>query len=272
MSEPPHLLEIARSLAVLHEVGRTCAQRWRERREAETARQARQARRREALVRRFDEEWREIEAGLEAAWEERKAAWERHAAARRERIEAAIDRARQALETTLEEAAGRAKYRLQRDQLRNTRQTETALTEARRAHEQFEQELEAEEAVLETLEVRAAGLLSAYGGWRRLAARQTAPEELELPEEPSAQLEFLRQWLAQAEKAMGRLRLLFLPVVFRYVPWWLWLAFIVAGHAAAVYVLPEMGMASWPLPAAVRSLGCWVGALLLLWLVGRQLG
>lgn len=266
------MLELARSLTLLQQVARTCAQCLQKRQTKEVERRARQARRRQALLRRFDQEWEAVNAEVQAAWQERKAVWEQYAQRRRQEIEAVIDRARRRLETSLEEAAGRAKYRLQRDRLQIARQRENALAEAQRVYEQVQAELEAEESVLTALETLAAVLLSSYGAWRRLAARQTVPETGEIPEAFQEQLESLRRWLAEAESAMARLRLLLLPVVFRYAPLWLWLVLAVAGHAVAVYVLPELGFAGWPLPTALRSLGCWIAAAVVLWLAGRQWG
>ena len=271
VNELPDAARVAALLTELRERVRDLTARERRLRETFAEETRRLERREQSARQRREQEAAEARRAAEAEEAEARSALETRIARRAERLEQAAERARQFREQQVEDEAGRVRYQVQRDQLRNSRDHERALKEAEERHEAFLSELGAEEHVLATLEARAADALAGYGGLARRLRKPVESDPPRLAEDPLQQLDELRAELAQADRHLTRVRRCVLPQVFRYFPLWLPTLLLVAGHAVAVYVLPQMGRPGMSLERAAVSLAASLGVLLLIWLLGRVL-
>jgi len=192
----------------------------------------------------------EARTRLTAHWDNRRARLERaHKNALRQRL------------TRIEERENQRKFELQRELLNAQRQREAAFRAASTAHAEFVAQLKVEQESLTKLAERARVALRGYGSWSRPLATSTdgyepAPHKIE----PSQALQQFRECFDSASFAVERVRGVILPVVFSYVPVWLWCGsaagLLAAARAALTDSVPALARISWPQMGFVIGVVC----------------
>jgi DNA segregation ATPase FtsK/SpoIIIE, S-DNA-T family len=206
----------------------------------------------------------EARARLDARWDNRRARLERaHKNALRQRLARA------------EERENQRKFELQRELLNAQREREAAFKAASTAHAEFMEQLKAEKENLDKLKARARITVRGYGSWRqRLESGEvdktgygSNPDEL--------LLEWLRKNLATAQQADRQVRAIGLPLMFSYVPVWLWCILMPLGGAVLAFAdLSSLGLKPLSLTTVVILAAVGLGlvsiAYLIGWLTGRR--
>ena len=152
---------------------------------------------------------------------------------RRARLDRAHKNALRQQLTRAEERENQRKFELQRELLNAQRQREAAFKAASTTHAEFTAQLKVEQESLAKLTERARVALRGYGSWSRQlrAGDLQSPPASPVAGDPNHSLELLRLKLTSAAADLERVRAAGLPLVFSYVPIWLWCA--VVGLTAA---------------------------------------
>jgi len=201
------------------------------------------------LQRTVEEEAGVVSEALSTALQEVKTAHlseqselERHYDLRKKHIKKAQERCRAGEFKAIEDCDGKRKFEVQRDQLEATRGRDTAIQEERARFAEFTAVLTAERDALAAFEGRVIATLSGYPAFQRQVTGSQAhtPADATLDEEPI--LERYRATLAEAGKALRRVRGAFLPLLFKMLPIWLILLLLLLVHAPAVPLLRHFGV------------------------------
>jgi hypothetical protein len=172
--------------------------------------------------------------------------------------------------TRLEERENQRKFELQRELLTAQRQREAGFKDASTQHAEFMAQLKAEREPLAKVQADARVVLRGYRSWAQRLDSSAATEPASVDADPNGSLELLRLKFACASAELARVRGTGLPLLFSYVPLWLWCAapLLLAGALAAAD-LSSLGLKSLSLPvvAGIGSIG--VGLVLLAYLVGK---
>ncbi len=122
--------------------------------------------------------------------------------------------------TRIEERENLRKFELQREMLGAQRQREAGLKAASTACTELMAQLKVEQETLAKVEASARVALRGYGGWARLL-NPSAPAPA-TDGDPGESLEQLRLRVASATNDLEHVRATGLPVLFSYLPVWLW--------------------------------------------------
>ncbi|NBV22150.1 MAG: ATP-binding protein [Proteobacteria bacterium] len=152
----------------------------------------------------------ETRAGLVGRWDGRQARL----------IRAQKNSLRQQL-TRIEERENLRKFELQREMLNAQRRREAGLKAASAAHVEFTAQLKVEQERLVREADGARVALRGYGSWKRLLS-EPGPVEVAAGTEPDEALAALREQLSAAADEQARVRAAGLPLVFSFVPVWVW--------------------------------------------------
>lgn len=169
----------------------------------------------------------------------------------------------------IEERENQRKFELQRELLNAQRQREAGLKAAGTAHAEFLAQLKPEQETLAREEASAWVALRGYAIWRRLL-NEPRPPEVAVGHDPEEALAALRQQLATAAAEQARVRAAGLPLVFSYVPVWLWGCAVLLVVGAVSFVdLSALGVKH--LTPAITGIAAGAGLALvaLVHLVGR---
>ena len=203
------------------------------------------------LRRRFEETVKEDEsqaateiARADSAFETGRQKLESRHDQRKARIDQAYKAAKQRRLDEIEHQDSRRKFEIQRDLMQTDRDREANLKQTDLAIEAFVNELSAERQTLAGLEKRARNCLKAYRQFLRLLA---SPPEAPAPD-PAAPhnqlLDALRARLGDVENQLRRFRTRPVPLLFRFLPFWLLIVLIILAAFGLVPVLGRFGVTS----------------------------
>ena len=171
--------------------------------------------------------------------------------------------------TRIEERENQRKFELQRELLTAQREREAGFKIASAAHAEFTAQLKTEQEPLAKLAERARIALRGYGSWSRLLADDRA-DGLPTAGDPHHSLELFRLKLSSATAELERVRSTGLPVMFSYVPVWLWCgAVLLLVGALASADFTGLGLKRLSLPVAGIAAGAGLALVALLHLIGR---
>jgi DNA segregation ATPase FtsK/SpoIIIE, S-DNA-T family len=172
-------------------------------------------------------------------------------AARKMRISRGLSSARQTKVGEIEAEDGRHSFSIQRDLLEADRLRETDAAANKANHAAFTARLADELAVLQQLEQSARSTLGAYGSLRSHISLSPSDEEragVKGGDKPENELiELLVAKLDSATRELGRIRAAVLPLLFKFLPIWLWVILILAVPFAFVPELRRFDFAAAPL-------------------------
>jgi hypothetical protein len=202
--------------------------------------------------------------------EDRRHVVEAHFVTRKATLGRALGGARQRKLAEIDAEESRHTFAIQRDLLEadRVRDADTASNKATR--EAFLGRLAAEQAGLEQLEADARSALSACGPLARLVG-STAPAALDTAAHENELVEALHRRLDEAGRQVSRIRACFLPLLFKFLPVWLWILLILGAPFAFVPELRKFNFGGAPM---LMIGGLVVGALVVvfgLFLFGRRL-
>ena len=193
-------------------------------------------------------------------------------AARKTRISKALSNARIAKAGEIETEEGRHTFAIQRDLLEADRVRETDTANNKATREAFVARLASEQATLEHLEADAHSTLGAYGSLAKMISSADAPltpslspsdgervaegrvrgsvtlDAATLAKPENELVETLHAKLGAATRDLGRLRAFVLPLLFKFLPLWLWVILILAAPFAFVPELRKFDFSAVPLP------------------------
>jgi DNA segregation ATPase FtsK/SpoIIIE, S-DNA-T family len=186
------------------------------------------------------------------------------------RIQEAHERARESRLSVIEAHAGRQIAQVQRELLAISREMETALTESDQRFAALRKELEQESAAVEAVERGANVAVRGYPGWQRRLAAAGYEDDGPAVELQSSVAE-LKSQLAEARRAINRVRFSPPVLLFSLLPPWLLFPLVITGFVVAVPLkLPLNGE-----PITWTQAGIWggatLGALIVLHLLGGLL-
>ncbi|MEY4386553.1 MAG: hypothetical protein RLY20_1836, partial [Verrucomicrobiota bacterium] len=189
---------------------------------------------------------------------------------RKSTLARSLGNARQRKMGEIDAEESRHTFAIQRDLLEADRVRETDTANNKATREAFVTRLASELANLEHLETEARSTVSAYGSWAKLvgntpaAAFDTSAHENDLVEK-------LHGKLADVSRELGRIRAQVLPLVFKFLPIWLWVIVVVGLPFALEPALRKFDFANAPMP---KIAGIVVGGLVVafgLYLLGKKM-
>jgi hypothetical protein len=226
---------------------------------------------------RLRSQFEQAMAGERARWNAETGEEKATAAGKREQVERDFATRQARIATARENTRKRRSQEIESTESNRTVQTQHGLLDADRTrdtgnqnnqahHDTFLGRLAESQASVEQLH---AGVRSVLGGARALAKEAPFTPANELLDETQL-MDQLHQRLETAQRELTNARRLVLPVLFRFLPLWLWLVLIILG---AVGFVPEMRQLN--LPAVSQQAwrvigGCAVGAVAL-YLLARAL-
>jgi len=158
-------------------------------------------------------------------------------AARKTRISRALSSTRMSKAGEIEAEEGRHTFAIQRDLLEADRVRETDTATNKETHEAFLTRLAGEQATLEHLEADARSTLGAYGSLAKMISAGAPASTLDTSKSENQLVEILDTKLTGVSRDLGRIRGLVLPLLFKFLPIWLWVILILAAPFAFV---PEL--------------------------------
>ncbi len=198
----------------------------------------------------FQAEHATLEASLNEARTQRTTRWDN----RRARLIRAQKNALRQRLTRIEERENLRKFELQREMLGAQRQREAGLKAASTAFTELTAQLKVEQETLAKVDASARVTLRGYPVWARLLN----PSAAAVTEgDPGESLEQLRLRLTAATNDLEHVRATGLPVLFSYLPVWLWCGAVVLLAGALPFVnmarfdLPTLGFAGAGIVAAI---------------------
>ena len=164
----------------------------------------------------------------------------------------------------IESREGRQINEFQRELLQTSRDQETNQKQTEQNFASFQEDLAREQDAMAVLERQTRAAFRGYPAFQRLL---DAPPES--PAGEQKQLEEFRALLAQTKRKLRWFRLSPLPLLFSLLPLWLFVPLLLAGHVAAVLLLPRLGgrVYTWE-QAAISFVAC-VAGVFVLHLLGR---
>ncbi len=174
-----------------------------------------------------------------ARWTSQSDAEKTGSAQTRERIQATYTSRKARIARALENSRKRRIGQVDNEESTKTVEVQHALLEADRKrdadteanktnHADLTARLTEEGTVLQQMEARARTVLGAYGSFRRLLASPPSSASLDFSAHESKLIERLHERLEQAGRALGRCQAMVLPMLFRFLPIWLWVILILA--------------------------------------------
>lgn len=171
-----------------------------------------------------------------------RAAMERHHDLRKTHIHRAQERVRAAELQQIEGLEGKRKFEVQRAQLDATRERDAGLQAERDRFEAFRQVLAGECDALAAFEARVMASLSGYPAFQQRLQGATARPPSAAAQDENEGLDRFRTRLADAGKALKRVRRSLPAAVFRVIPIWVLMGLLIAIHAAAVPAANQLGL------------------------------
>jgi hypothetical protein len=167
------------------------------------------------------------------------------------------------------EEENRQKFVIQKGTLDAERQRDEALVQATAAHAEFQQHLATLRDRLAQSETAARSAFGAYGKLRRLLAPEQSWSEPDLAADEDQLFARLQQLHAEITAQLQQFRKIFLAALFRFIPVWL-MVFALVLAAAAVPVLPKLGVNALTWPEAGAAIFVLVGLFVLRELGGKS--
>jgi DNA segregation ATPase FtsK/SpoIIIE, S-DNA-T family len=195
---------------------------------------------------------------------------EAHHAARQKRIARAFENARKQKVAEIEGAEGKKTFEIQRDQLEADRVRDSDTQDNKNNYENFNARLAEQQTALYQTGIRARSALSAYRSLARLLDAPPKSATVETSAHENQLLEQLRARLDQVERELGRCRAAVLPVLFRFLPIWLWVLLILGVPFAFVPELRRFDFQAVPHNVWGIMAVCLVGVVILYFL-GKRL-
>jgi DNA segregation ATPase FtsK/SpoIIIE, S-DNA-T family len=205
------------------------------------------------------------EADFQAAKEKAQAQFEQ----RKARLNRAHITARKRVLDEISQREADIKYSVQTGSLEAERVRDEKLAAAAAALEDFNQRTAEASERLAQLEAAAHKAFGGYGKSRKLLAADREWPQPDLSPDENHLLEELHRLEKKTEDDLGRFGTLFPAVIFRFLPIWLW-AVLLLGFAAAVPVLPQLGVKNVPIFYAGISAGAFVLVLIAYLFAGQQ--
>jgi S-DNA-T family DNA segregation ATPase FtsK/SpoIIIE len=230
----------------------------------------------ESAQKRFEEERSAHDADLNARVNEAEASYASATAslaAKNEQRKARIARAHKASRKTaldrIENEEGRRKYQSQRGLLDTKRFRTESLAQNDATLADFNQQLAASQAGFAELEEQARGAFRGYGNLRRMVDAGSVPAAATPSGDEYQLLDQLRQLQSRTADDLSQFNQLLLPKIFRAVPLWLWIAFIVVCGAAGAPALRAAGQTAVSFPVAGGAAGVLLILVVAAYFVGR---
>jgi DNA segregation ATPase FtsK/SpoIIIE, S-DNA-T family len=150
---------------------------------------------------------------------------------------------------------GRAKYQLQKATLQAERRRELELANSTAVWDEFNTRLVAMRDAFLGLEYEAHRAFGGYGRFRQWLLQPDEPVEADLGGDENGMLTALEEMRASVGAELEHFRRFLLVRLFRWMPIWPLVAVLVVGHAAALFVLPQLGWTVATFQEAGWSLG-----------------
>ena len=192
-------------------------------------------------------------------------------AARKMRISRALSSTRQRKAGEIESEEGRHTFAIQRDLLEADRIRETDTATNKATHEAFVARLASEQATLEHLETDARSTLGAYGSLAKMISADGAVTTLDTSKPENELVETLHAKLDGVSRDLGRIRAFVLPLLFKFLPIWLWVILIIAAPFAFVPELRKFDFSAALTPKVGGILFASLAAVLVLYFLGKRL-
>lgn len=270
MSKPVSSAEGVELLRRLRDVVRTFTAREEQLQRDQQAHEARLKQRGEAVFAQRSEQLQAELAAQMASWNEARTRLSARWDSRRARLTKAHKNALRQRLTRIEERENLRKFELQREMLAAQRQREAGLKAASTAHAELMAQLKPEQDSLARLEAAAQVALRGYGSWSRLLKAPASAEATPLEGDASQSLELLRLKLASATNDLERVRAMGLPLLFSYVPVWLWCGAVLLLAGALPFVdLKRFNLSHLSFPTAGVIAGIGLAFVGLVHLIGR---
>jgi DNA segregation ATPase FtsK/SpoIIIE, S-DNA-T family len=193
--------------------------------------------------------------GLRKAAEAARARTEAQFEARERRIREAAQASRKRAMEAIEHEEGRAKYQVQKATLQAERRREVELANATAVWNEFDLQLREMRDSFVALEIEAHRVLGGYGRFRQWLLRPADPIESDQLGDEYELLAGLQSMRGAIDDGLNQCRRFRLAWLFRLVPIWPLIAVLVLGHAAALFVLPQLGWTVATIQEAGWSLG-----------------
>ena len=188
--------------------------------------------------RRYQETLAEHESWLtgertaaDSDFEDAKQRVESRHARRKSRINQACANIRQRHITDVEAQEAKQKFEIQRDLLQASRDQEARVKETENAYHDYMAALASEREALSALESRTRRVFGGYPGFRKMLAVPPAGEGVDQSRDQNQSLQDLRALLEKTRVLVSRFGGSPFPVLFRFVPRWLWVVLIILVHA-----------------------------------------
>ena len=192
-------------------------------------------------------------------------------AARKMRISRALSSTRQRKAGEIETEEGRHTFAIQRDLLEADRVRETDTANNKATHEAFVARLASEQATLEHLETDARSTLGAYGSLAQMISTGNATPALDTSKHENELVETLHAKLDGVSHDLGRIRAFVLPLLFKFLPIWLWVILIVAAPLAFVPELRKFDFNAAPMPKIGGIIFASLAVVFSLYFLGKKL-
>ncbi|MFM8469536.1 MAG: FtsK/SpoIIIE domain-containing protein [Limisphaerales bacterium] len=248
----------------LRDAGRTFTAREEHLQREQTAQTTRLQQRSEAVFAQRSEQLQAQLAALENSITASRSALNTRMDQRRARLERAHKNTLRQQLTWAEERENQRKFELQRELLNAQRQREAAFKAASTEHAEFTALLKIERESVTQLSAQARVALRGYGSWSRQlrAGGLQPPSDAPAAGDPDHSIELLRLKLSAAAADLERVREAGLPLVFSYVPVWLWCVVVML----VAFASRHLGLAT---NTAAIVAGAGLGLVGLLHLIGR---
>ena len=202
-------------------------------------------------------------------------------AAQAARIEGAFASRKARIARALENTRKQRLAEIEAEESRNTVELQHALLETDRArdadtrknkvtHEEVATQLANERAALDQLAARAR---ATFGGYRALAKLFSQPASGTRPDPGATESQLVEQLRVQrdhADRELARTRALVLPLIFRFLPIWVWVPLVLAVPFAFVPELRRLDFTAVPGPVWIL-VGASLAVLFILYFLGRRL-
>jgi len=188
---------------------------------------------------------------------------------RKARLNQAHISARKRVMDAITQSEADIKYSVQTGSLEAERVRDEKLTAAATALEDFNRRAQETGERVAALEMSARKAFAGYGKFRKWLAPEREWPQPDLSGDENQLLDELHRLEKKTEEDISRFRGLFPAAIFRFLPIWIW-GVLLLGFAAAVPVLPQLGIKNVPLLYAGISAGAFVLVLIAYFIGGQQ--
>lgn len=210
----------------------------------------------------------EMEAARSAT-EARRNEVEAHFVTRKSTLARALGNARQRKLAEIDAEESRHTFAIQRDLLEADRVREVDTANNKTTREAFLTRLASEQANLEFLESEARSTLSAYGSLAKLIGN-AAPSNLDTAAHENELVEKLHGKLDDVSRQLRNVRAKVLPLIFKFLPVWLWVILLLGAPFAFVPALRKFDFANAPMATIGGIVAGSLVAVFGLYLLGKR--